>query len=321
MALEDLKESIASLRGSPFISITPQETAGLETLKGLTDTSGLYSAAKRQFEDVSSPEIMARLTASGFGRSGAVGESLAKGFAQLALPIEQAGFQARNVYGQAQLGVGQQIAARGQSNLQAVVNAQALLERLGFSREEAVRNASQFAQELEQRARALGISSEQFAQNLALQKAAQEAQTGQFAKTFGLSERELELNRSIASINASRGGGATGAGTGAGLTGSPFSAESQRVMALNRIPATPTPIGRDLVRGDPPPTKIIKNAPGFDTGTTSMFGGGPGGSWNFGGGNTLQIPLSYSQGLDLATSPFDVRSPAINPLIFPNQEE
>ena len=147
-SLDDLKTAIVNLRNSPFVGIQPQETAGLETLGRLADTSGLLTAAKNQFETISSPEIMARLTASGFGRSGAVGESLAKGFAGMVLPITQMGYQGLQTLGQAQLGVGQQIAARGQANLHELINAQAMLERLGFSRDEAAKSASRFAEEL-----------------------------------------------------------------------------------------------------------------------------------------------------------------------------
>ena len=151
--LTGLQSDITALRSSPYAGIQPLETAGLETLGRLADTSGLLAAAKNQFETTSSPEIMARLTASGFGRSGAVGESLAKGFAGLQLPITQMGYQGLQTLGQAQLGVGQQIAARGQGNLQAIIQAQAVLEQLGFSREQAAQNAAQFAQELALRTR------------------------------------------------------------------------------------------------------------------------------------------------------------------------
>lgn len=273
MALEDLKASIDALRSSPFTSINPQEAAGLETLKGLTDTSGLFAAAKKRFEDITSREILAKLTASGFGRSGAVGESLARGFADLALPIEQAGFQARNILGQAQLGVGQQIAARGQASLEAIVRAQALLEQLGLSKEAAARNAAQFAQELELRSRALGISSDQFAQTIAQNKE-------QFAKTFGLNEKQFNLEQSLASLNASRGGrSAASASSGAsGLTSSPFDISADdlaaRLSGFSSAKEKQLELARrgTIVSGEPTPPNRSTASTG---GTTSIFGFGP----------------------------------------------
>ncbi len=71
---------------------SPEQAFAASQLAALTDTSSLQSAADKTLENVVGPQLLAKLTASGLGRSGAVGEALANAGAGMALPIAQQGW-------------------------------------------------------------------------------------------------------------------------------------------------------------------------------------------------------------------------------------
>ena len=76
----------------PYTSLkyaSPYSAAAAGSLLGLTDMSKLTGAATDYYNKIVAPGALASLTASGLGRSGAVGETAAKYGAQIALPLEQ----------------------------------------------------------------------------------------------------------------------------------------------------------------------------------------------------------------------------------------
>ncbi len=76
----------------PYASLkyaSPYSAAAAGSLLGLTDMSKLTGAATDYYNKIVAPGALASLTASGLGRSGAVGETAAKYGAQIALPLEQ----------------------------------------------------------------------------------------------------------------------------------------------------------------------------------------------------------------------------------------
>jgi len=86
---------------------TPEEAKALTMFSGLTDISKLLEATQNQFESVAKPGIINTLTAAGFGRSGAVGESIARANEQAILPVTQEGRAAQGAVGNVLLGIGQ----------------------------------------------------------------------------------------------------------------------------------------------------------------------------------------------------------------------
>lgn len=81
-----------NLASSPFDESSlafssPEERAAYERYKGLTDISKLEKAAGDTLSTIVAPELQAQLTAAGLGRSGAVGEALAKEGTRMALPL------------------------------------------------------------------------------------------------------------------------------------------------------------------------------------------------------------------------------------------
>ena len=85
---------------------SPYTAAAAGSLLSLTDPGKMQGAAMENFNKVVGPQLLASLTASGLGRSGAVGEATAKAGAQMALPIEQ--MREQNVANLANWSTGQQ---------------------------------------------------------------------------------------------------------------------------------------------------------------------------------------------------------------------
>lgn len=112
----NIETELARLFNSPFdvpTGPTEEELAGIETLRGAADPTARLERGRERFEEFAAPGILSSLTAAGFGRSGAVGESLAKAFAsQVSNPIEQQVAQAINILGQQQLSLGSRVATR-----------------------------------------------------------------------------------------------------------------------------------------------------------------------------------------------------------------
>lgn len=84
--MQDLVAQIAArLQGS--LGSLNQNLQG--QVGGYVDPSAAIAAGKDYFQQIAAPEIQNNLTASGLGRSGAMAEALARGGAQIALPIAQ----------------------------------------------------------------------------------------------------------------------------------------------------------------------------------------------------------------------------------------
>jgi len=118
-ALLNLETESRRLFESPFrAGPTEQELAGIETLRLQADPTRRLAAARTRFGDVEGPGIDAALVAAGLGRSGAIGEARAQGIAALTLPIESQVAEAQGQLGEAQLGLGSRVSARGFSELE-----------------------------------------------------------------------------------------------------------------------------------------------------------------------------------------------------------
>lgn len=96
----------------------PEEMEGLNTLRQMMTQrpDDQIAAARGYFNEIGAPGITAQMTASGYGRSGAMGEALGRGAAEMTLPIYQQSeanrFQAGQGYAAANLGLGTQLEER-----------------------------------------------------------------------------------------------------------------------------------------------------------------------------------------------------------------
>ncbi len=111
----NIEQQLQQLLTSPFEltqGLTPEEQAGLETLRRAGDPTAQLESARSRFEEFTAPEVISRLSAAGFGRSGAVGSSLARAFAPAAQSIEQQALVNRGRFGEAQIQAGQIVASR-----------------------------------------------------------------------------------------------------------------------------------------------------------------------------------------------------------------
>ncbi len=122
----NIETELAKLFNSPFdvpTGPTEQELSGIATLQSAADPTARLERGRERFESSAAPGIMSALTAAGFGRSGAVGESLANAFAsQVSNPIEQQVAQALNILGQQQLSLGNRVAQRKTGKETSLVN-------------------------------------------------------------------------------------------------------------------------------------------------------------------------------------------------------
>lgn len=82
---------------SPFglMMATPEEAKGATILTDLADMTKLEDAAKSQFERLVMPMLGNRLTASGFGRSGALAEATSDAGLKMMLPLLEMGRSAQ----------------------------------------------------------------------------------------------------------------------------------------------------------------------------------------------------------------------------------
>lgn len=114
----NIEEELTKLLRSPFDpGLTEREKAGLETLRRAGDPTAQLAAARQRFERFTSPEVISRLTAAGFGRSGAVAPALARAFAPTAAQIESQARQNRVLFGQSQIAAGEAVSTRRASLL------------------------------------------------------------------------------------------------------------------------------------------------------------------------------------------------------------
>ena len=109
-AIQSIQEMLQAAGRGP----SSLETAGLDTLRGRTDSSALTSAAERYMREIAEPSARAASVAGGMGgvRGGAFQEGLAREGARMALPIAQMIQQAMGEFGSAQVGVGGGLEAR-----------------------------------------------------------------------------------------------------------------------------------------------------------------------------------------------------------------
>ncbi len=120
----NLETRLQELLDSPFEltqGLTEREKAGLETLKTAGDPTTQLASARDRFNEFTAPEVQSRLTAAGFGRTGAVGTSLAKAFAPVAGQIENQALQNRVRFGQAQIQAGGVVAGRADNQRTALL--------------------------------------------------------------------------------------------------------------------------------------------------------------------------------------------------------
>ncbi len=97
--------NIKNLANEPRVS--PLEQKGVDALLAAMDPTQRLAEAKSAFDTVGVPQIINQLTAAGMGRSGAIGESLAKGATDYTLPILADVNNARLVGGNQLLNYGQ----------------------------------------------------------------------------------------------------------------------------------------------------------------------------------------------------------------------
>lgn len=116
--LVNIETELTKLLRNPFDpELTTQEQEGLSTLEEAGDPTDLLASAAQRFEQFTAPSVINRLTAAGFGRTGAVGTSLARAFAPTAGAIEAQAGQNRVLFGQSQIAAGQALSQRRASLL------------------------------------------------------------------------------------------------------------------------------------------------------------------------------------------------------------
>lgn len=116
-------QALGSLRGfyqGP--TENPYETQGLQTMGQAADPQLQLAAGRDYLEQIASPELKNYYTSVGQGRSGAIGEGLARAGAGIALPILQQSTQNQMQLGGTQLGYGGIQRGREETNLANLLN-------------------------------------------------------------------------------------------------------------------------------------------------------------------------------------------------------
>lgn len=85
---------------------TPEEAAGMNRLRGLTDVSALMDETQNRFESTAIPMITNKMSAAGYGRTPNVGRAIANGWMNAILPVMQEGRNADRGYASMQMGMG-----------------------------------------------------------------------------------------------------------------------------------------------------------------------------------------------------------------------
>lgn len=104
-------------------NLTDLERAGLSGYEALADPTQAMSTAQGIYEKYAAPIVRNDATVRGQGRQGVVPESLASGFAQMALPIIQQAQGARGALAERQLGLGSELLNRRLTGLETSLRA------------------------------------------------------------------------------------------------------------------------------------------------------------------------------------------------------